>query len=480
MTDWLTVDRKGLAKVVLRRGYAFILYELIQNCWDTNATFVDVKVKPVAGKPLVEITVEDDDPDGFRDLTHAYTLYAESEKKGDPTKRGFMNLGEKLVLAICEEAEIRSTTGVIFFDKERGRRSSNLPNTRRDKGTVFKAILRMTREQMNEMLTAAFWLIPAIPTTINGQRLMEIPVKRSFEVTLPTMIADEEGVMKPTRRKTKVEVMGLGSEGGRIYELGIPVCETGDPWCVNICQKVPLNADRDNVTPAFLREVRVAVVNAMKDEIKPEAAASPAAASALANPAITPEAVKAIITAKYGERVMVADIKDQQANHAAMAAGEVVIPGSAFSKDQWEQIRAAGAVPVTTTKYATGSESGGSTMFEDKLTAGMKKIRWLAKVLAKRLIGYDIEVYFEDSKNTSRLACYGNRTLTFNVGTLGEWWFDRSPRNEEILDLLLHEFGHEYESNHLSSAYYAALTKLGARLTGIALNEPDLFSGVDR
>lgn len=469
--EWLSVDREGLAKIVLRRGAAFVLYELIQNAWDTNATFVNVTVEPVPGKAMVDVTVEDDDPDGFWNLDHAYMLYASSIKKGDPTKRGFMNLGEKLVLAIAESAEIKSTRGTLTFSPE-GRTGSR---SRTDKGTVFKARLKLTREQMNEMLTASFWLIPAIPTTINGHRLMEIPVKRSFEVTLPTMVADEEGVMKPTRRKTKVEVMGLGSEGGRIYELGIPVCETGDPWSINICQKVPLNADRDNVTPAFLREVRVAVVNAMKDEIKPEAAGSAAVAAALACPDITPEAVKAIITAKYGEHVMVADIRDQQANHAAMAAGEVVIPGSAFSKDQWEQIRAAGAVPVTTTKYATGSEPGGACLPEDKLTAGMKHIRRFTKALAKRLIGYDIEVQFESVSNTGRQACYGHHTLTFNVGTLGEWWFDRLPGTEAILDLILHELGHEYESNHLSSAYYAALTKLGARLAGIALNEPELF-----
>jgi hypothetical protein len=100
--NWLTVDRSGLRKIVLRRGFAFVLYELVQNCWDTSASYVNITVEPIPGKPLVEVTVEDDDPDGFRDLSHAYTLYAESEKKGDPTKRGFMNLGEKLVLALCE------------------------------------------------------------------------------------------------------------------------------------------------------------------------------------------------------------------------------------------------------------------------------------------------------------------------------------------------------------------------------------------
>lgn len=41
---------------------------------------------PVEGKPL------DDDPDGFRDLRHAFTVFAESDKKTDATKRSPMSI----------------------------------------------------------------------------------------------------------------------------------------------------------------------------------------------------------------------------------------------------------------------------------------------------------------------------------------------------------------------------------------------------
>lgn len=116
MRDWFTVDKDGLAKVLGRRGKAFAMLELIQNAWDApGATQVEVTLKPAArGRAL--LIVEDNSPNGFSDLAHAYTLFKESAKKADPTKRGRFDVGEKLVLAICDCARICTTRGTLMFD----------------------------------------------------------------------------------------------------------------------------------------------------------------------------------------------------------------------------------------------------------------------------------------------------------------------------------------------------------------------------
>jgi hypothetical protein len=44
-----------------------------------------------------------------------------------------------------------------------------------------------------------------------------------------------------------------------------------------------------------------------------------------------------------------------------------------------------------------------------------------------------------------------------------------------VNDLLIHEFGHEYSGDHLSSSYHDALTRLGAKMTELALTDPALF-----
>src|SRR5580765_1522266 len=92
--QWFDVDREGLAKLMERRGKAFVLHELVQNCLDTEATKIEIQVEALPmSRTLTRISVEDDDPEGFKDLRHAFTLFAESLKKGDPEKRGRFNLG---------------------------------------------------------------------------------------------------------------------------------------------------------------------------------------------------------------------------------------------------------------------------------------------------------------------------------------------------------------------------------------------------
>jgi hypothetical protein len=56
--------------------------------------------------------------------------------------------------------------------------------------------------------------------------------------------------------------------------------------------------------------------------------------------------------------------------------------------------------------------------------------------------------------------------MRFNLSRLGHAFFDATDQKAaaRVLSLIVHEFGHNYESNHLSEAYYRALTDLGARL----------------
>ena len=64
------------------------------------------------------------------------------------------------------------------------------------------------------------------------------------------------------------------------------------------------------------------------------------------------------------------------------------------------------------------------------------------------------------------VAAFGNRQLDFNVHKIGKKAFStKYAVGTETLDaLLIHEFGHHFESNHLSSKYHDALCDLGAKL----------------
>ena len=163
---WFDVDRKGLSQLMADRPRSFILAELIQNAWDQNVTTVSVEIEKLR-RGLAVVRVTDDDPDGWSDLTHAYTLYAPSSKKTDPTLRGRFNLGEKLVLSVAREARIVTVTGGVAFDAK-GRRNLR---SRRESGSLFEAVLPLTDVDIQEFEVFFNTLIapPEIVTTLNVQ-----------------------------------------------------------------------------------------------------------------------------------------------------------------------------------------------------------------------------------------------------------------------------------------------------------------------
>jgi hypothetical protein len=176
-------------------------------------------------------------------------------------KRGRFNLGEKLVLAVCEEAEIASTRGIVVFDKA----ARHLRRSKRDRGSVFTGTLRMTNEEIEHCAGMMRQLIPPanIATLFNGEAIPSRSPVATITAPLPTETADEEGYLRRTNRKTALEIYEPGpDETATLYEMGIPVVETGDRWHVNVMQKVPLNVDRDNVPPSYLALIRTVVVEA--------------------------------------------------------------------------------------------------------------------------------------------------------------------------------------------------------------------------
>lgn len=479
--NWFEVDKGGLAKLLEKRGKEFVIYELVQNAWDTDAHTVEVSLR-ASVHGMADLKVTDDHPEGWKDLTHAWTLFAESEKKGNPEKRGRFNLGEKLVLALCKEATIETTTGGVRFDGE-GRHSIK---TKSPSGSVFTASVKMTRGEIEEVTKAVKKLLPpsGCATIFNGEKISYRKPLREIEVTLPTEIADAEGNLRRSARKTKIEVVTLlPGEVPTIFEMGIPVVglsQGGDKWHYNVMQKVPLNSDRDNVTPSYLQEVRTLVLNEMYRELTPEDASNFAVRDALADEKVSKEAVETVMTLKFGTKRVISDPSDPEANNIAVLQGYTVIPPRSFSKDEWENIRkyeaAKPAGQVTPSPGIQVSANGEDIKLvpPEKWTEGIKSIVAYAKDLAQELLGRSISVRVASKVTWPYAAWYGGGELTFNLGRLGHSFFNEGL-GEKVDRLLLHEFGHEKVSNHLSEEFHEELCRLGAKLAALVLGKPDFF-----
>jgi len=73
-------------------------------------------------------------------------------------------------------------------------------------------------------------------------------------VSLPTVVANEQGEMKNGQRMADV-TLHVADEGW-LFEMGIPVCPSGTPWHLNVNQKIPLGFERDSTRESYLIAVR--------------------------------------------------------------------------------------------------------------------------------------------------------------------------------------------------------------------------------
>lgn len=480
--DWFSVDKEGLAKLVDRRGRAFVLHELIQNCWDTKAERITVALVPIPGRPLVSLYVEDDDPNGFSNLDHAFTLFAESEKKGDPNRRGRFNLGEKLVLALCEEAEIRTTSGTVRFDKEGRHRSK----TKTQRGSSFLANIRMTREEMAEALASVKRLLPpeGVVTLVNDEPLVHRAPTHKFKALLPTELSDGEGRVRRSARNARVTLHEVQEgETATLYEMGIPVVELdgGEPWHVNVHQKVPLSFERDNVTPAYLRAVRVAMLNATFQELGQEDASKPWITVATEDEKAHPEAIGAMLDGRFGRARASTDPSDPEAGKQLLNEGFTVIPGGSLSGAQWALVKKHGLVLPAGQIRPSGVKYDPEGRLERLIhpaeyTEGMCRMVAYLVGITGGIVDFHVNFAIVNEPTRPFAAWYsrGDRVLKFNLGRLGHKWFD-GPATDSHHELLVHELAHDVVEDHLTREFADEVGRLGCRLARLAFQRPDLF-----
>ena len=250
-----------------------------------------------------------------------------------------------MVLAVCESASISTTKGTVVFDPDEGRIEK--PRQKRQRGSVFQGRIKMTREEYPQVCDylRSLLLPKDVIVTFNGDRLLPRKSLHKCEASLETLMADENGVMRSRVRKTTVSIYEpLGGEVPSLYEMGLPVVETGDKWHVNIGQKVPLNRDRNNVKPAFLRTVRTLVLNEMNDRLTHEDANDVWVRQASSDPACSETAIKKVLDLRFGEKRAAYDPTDPEANKTWVSKGGTLVYGSMLNGQEWNNAKEAGAI----------------------------------------------------------------------------------------------------------------------------------------
>ncbi len=464
--NWFAVDREGLKNLIGKKGKKFILRELVQNALDEPIT--QCRVNMVQSKGMMTLSIEDDSPIGFRNLTHAYTLFADTYKRRDSEKRGRFNIGEKLVFAVCTEAKVETTTGTIVFDSK-GRHNRRF---KRDSGSMITIKLRANKQDAGEMLEdAMMYLVPkGINYYVNGVKVDYVEPDKIFKTTLQTEI-EKEGTMSRTKRMTKVHLHKTRRDTKYIFEMGIPITDIECGYDIDVQQKIPLSLDRETVLPSFLQDLYAEVLNNTYEDIEKENSSDLWVRSAMSDDRIEKEAVESIVKKRFGDKVAVANNFDPNSIDEAISHGYNVVHGSEMGSAEWENIKRFGAIESTSDRFGTNFTNAQSV----RPTVSMDRVGKYAQKIAKRLLGIDIGVEFVKGGFNMVVAQYGHRVMTFNVSRL-KGFFDITVC-PMTTSLILHELGHE-KGHHTEHSYHECITKMAGKLVMIALEEPEFF-GVD-
>jgi len=334
-TNIFDVDLTNMRKIHGARDKIFVIREMVQNAWDENITRVDILLTPPDDNGHSIIRVTDDSPNGWLNLEHAYTMYAESPKKDDPTKRGRFNEGEKNVICLAIEASITTVSGQVCFDREKGRWTGK---GHRKRGSEFYMKFELTQKEYEGICRKTRLLIPPlnIVTTFNGEEIAHRAPTYRFDTKLRT---PRDG--RNELRKTEVRLYDvLAGEQPMIYEMGIPVVElSDDKWHINVMQKMPVGRDRDNVNPAYIGDVRVAIFNTYFTKLSPPDASRLSIQAAAAHPKSKTEAVKANLKDRFGDKYALEDPTDLGSKEEFVSQGGTVIQNNDLSPEMKKRLR---------------------------------------------------------------------------------------------------------------------------------------------
>ena len=207
--------------------------------------------------------------------------------------------------------------------------------------------------------------------------------------------------------------------------------------------------------------------------------------AAVSSPECTAEAMQAYADVRFGKKRVSYDPSDPEANKIAVSNGYTVVHGGMLSSAAWKNAKTCNLIPpagkvTPSAKVWSGEGNPDAAIFRDwipesKWTTGMREIATFAQRFAGKVISRGIVVKFCATAHHLACASYGpSGELVFNKFHLGADWFEQGI-TEEVVQLLIHEFGHQYSGDHLSSDYHEALCRIGARI--YALIEPGLLHG---
>ena len=457
MKNMFVVDTKGFRQLMGGRAKWQFGRELISNSLDeSSVTAVHIELEKIPRKCKITVT---DDGKGFANLSDAYTLFAYTPKRKDTTVRGRFNMGEKELASIAHEMTVWTTTGMVKFkDGELHRH----PRKKRPSGTMVSAVIPMSNPEYDQLIDMLMMFIypEGITITItekeNGEykkstnpnpKFWETKKKGEWYGALPTVkLNPETNFMSRTTLMTRVDIHGLMEDGdgveqnkGWLFELGIPVQEIDCDYNVNVQQKIPMNANRDEVRDSYLSKIYAVVLNVIHKELTDNTKSEEWTRVPSKDNLADMDAMKTVKDIRYGEKA-VRWSNNHRANEKAEAMGFNVIRRNELSKSEKEKFGKLGLVSANE-KFPTSFKSA-EAIPRDEWTAEMLEYERVTKKTSKMLRGKSVTVSYIKDIEISDRATYGSKHITYNLARYAKYskLDTMALRN---LETIIHELAHD-------------------------------------
>ena len=470
MTEWIqerfAISTLGMRELHVDREPWMLVKELVQNAWDEapEATVCRVKVTPEVREGVARVVVEDDGP-GFSDITDSFTLMKPTAKRLDPTQRGRFNIGEKEIISVAVEAEIRTVGYTVVFPPEGGR---EVKKNRRKRGTVVTALLPWTAEQADGLAKMLRRFRPTdCGLVVNGQEVPRREPVGSRQTRLATVLQGEPGgPLRPTRRVTNIDVLERAGETGWLYELGIPIQAIDAKYDVDVGQKVPMPPNRDTVGKAYLQDTYAELLNVAYTDMRGEDYAAQWVRTALEDERVEADAVKRTVTARYGEKVTMWS-SDTDSNMRAAEAGYEVLHPRSMSPEERKSLRDLGEVKGALELFPPSGKQAPRVARDSELTDDNRAFaEWTVRLAALAGMDASVEFVFDKAARYSAYCTASTDTpeVTYNLSRLEPEFF--KGRGPEQLSLVIHELGHAHARKAMEHGpkWGRSCTKVGAMI----------------
>tara|TARA_R110002033_G_scaffold164022_2_gene201220 strand:- start:8364 stop:9917 length:1554 start_codon:yes stop_codon:yes gene_type:complete len=464
------IDDEGYRKLNEEFTPSEVIQELETNCLDLDEVEnIHITIEQ-DGDNRTKITVEDDG-EGYERIHDIFTSFGESIRKGDKTKTGYFDEGQKKVGSLAIWFVVLSKDFEVEFPESGGRIVREELDTSR-KGSKFEGVFRWNYEERKKLISNLKRTI--VPETnrkgkplmmfINDEVVFHKDIAKTIRGKLQTRYTENGKVKKPYE-ETDIEIYE-SDEGKKswVYELGVPVQQCPIKFHpdisvnLNIKQKIPQTSQRNVLTLKWLSKLYGVVLLQCHDmlEIRHSIPSNDLGSAWIKDGlnSLEEEDQKKMISLIMETQFenLIIPSNDLGANDMALRDGKVFIPNGFLDRNTRKSLGLQRVSDVYKVSLSTIEIGDNSEYKPVKETIQMRNFANVCKMLAEVTIDTEINVQFINEKDVRALADYSQQTknLRFNIAYLkgGEDFFaftGDGKLTEDAIALIIHELAHNLE-----------------------------------